>query len=52
MFAALEKANVPVTLIAKQGGTHPWPTIHEEVAKIADWIDAQLRPDETQVSEP
>ncbi len=43
MVAALEKANVPVTLIVKEGGGHPWPTIHEEVEKMADWIDAQLK---------
>jgi len=43
MVAALEKANVPVTLIVKEGGGHPWPTIHEEVEKMADWIDGQLK---------
>jgi len=43
MVAALEKANVPVTLIVKEGGGHPWPTIHEEVIKMADWIDGQLK---------
>lgn len=43
MVAALEKANVPVTLIVKPGGGHPWPTIHEEVTKMADWIDGQLK---------
>lgn len=43
MVAALEKANVPVTLIIKEGGGHPWPTIHEEVEKMADWIDGQLK---------
>jgi hypothetical protein len=32
MVAALEKANVPVTLIVKQRG-----------AKMANWIDGQLR---------
>lgn len=52
MVAALEKAHVPVTLIVKPGGGHPWPTIHEEVAKMADWIDAQLQNQGTQVSEP
>lgn len=52
MVTALEKANVPVTLIVKQGGGHPWPTIHEEVAKMADWIDGQLQQPQTQVSEP
>ena len=46
MVAALEKANVPVTLIIKEGGGHPWPTIHEEVEKMADWIDAQLKAEE------
>jgi len=43
MVAALEKAHVPVTLIVKEGGGHPWPTIHEEVEKMADWIDGQLK---------
>ncbi len=43
MVAALEKANVPVTLIVKEGGGHPWPTIHEEVEKMANWIDEQLK---------
>ena len=43
MVAALEKANVPVTLIVKKGGGHPWPTIHEEVEKMANWIDGQLK---------
>ncbi|WP_298861681.1 prolyl oligopeptidase family serine peptidase [uncultured Gimesia sp.] len=43
MVAALEKANVPVTLIVKKGGGHPWPTIHEEVEKMANWIDEQLK---------
>ncbi len=43
MVAALEKANVPVTLIVKEGGGHPWPTIHEEVEKMAAWIDEQLK---------
>jgi len=43
MVAALKKVNVPVTLIVKEGGGHPWPTIHEEVEKMANWIDAQLK---------
>jgi len=43
MVAALEKANVPTTLIIKEGGGHPWPTIHEEVEKMANWIDEQLK---------
>ena len=29
-------------LIVKEGGGHPWPTIHEEVAVMADWFDKQL----------
>ncbi len=42
MVAALERKGVPVRLIVKKGGGHPWPTVHEEVAVLADWFDAQL----------
>jgi acetyl esterase/lipase len=41
---ALQAANVPVELIVKEGGGHPWLTIPEEVAKLADWFDQQLLP--------
>jgi acetyl esterase/lipase len=40
---ALQSANVPVTLIIKPDGAHPWPTIPEEVAKLADWFDERLK---------
>ena len=40
---ALEEHDVPVELIVKAGGGHPWPTLHEEVAVLADWFDRQLR---------
>ncbi|MCA9015324.1 MAG: prolyl oligopeptidase family serine peptidase [Planctomycetaceae bacterium] len=43
MVAALQKADVPVKFIIKEGGGHPWPTIHEEVEQMADWIDGQLK---------
>jgi len=39
---ALTEAGVPVKLIVKPGGGHPWPTIHEEVAIAVDWFEAQL----------
>jgi dipeptidyl aminopeptidase/acylaminoacyl peptidase len=42
LVAALKSANVPVELIIKQGGAHPWPTIAEEVQVMADWFDKQL----------
>jgi len=42
MLAALKKAGVPAQLIVKAGGSHPWPTLHEEVRVIADWFDTQL----------
>jgi acetyl esterase/lipase len=42
LVAALKSANVPVELIVKKGGGHPWPTIHEEVQVMADWFDKQL----------
>lgn len=39
---ALKDAGVDAELRIKQGGGHPWPTINEEVAKIADWFDEKL----------
>ncbi len=45
MVAALKAHDVPVELIVKPGGGHPWPTIHEEVKVIADWMDKQLNSD-------
>jgi acetyl esterase/lipase len=42
LLAALQAANVPAELIVKKGGAHPWPTIHEEVLVIANWLDKQL----------
>lgn len=30
-------------LIVKEGGAHPWPTIHEEVSVVADWFEEQLK---------
>jgi dipeptidyl aminopeptidase/acylaminoacyl peptidase len=43
LVAALKSANVPVELIIKKGGAHPWPTIAEEVQVMADWFDKQLK---------
>jgi acetyl esterase/lipase len=42
MVAALKKEKIPVQLIVKAGGGHPWPTINEEVAVMADWFVKQL----------
>lgn len=42
MLKALQDAGVHAELIIKKGGGHPWPTIHEEVAVAADWIEKQL----------
>jgi acetyl esterase/lipase len=42
LLAALQSAGVPAELIIKKGGAHPWPTIHEEVQVMADWLDKQL----------
>jgi acetyl esterase/lipase len=42
LLAALQANGVPAELIVKKGGAHPWPTIHEEVKVIADWLDKQL----------
>lgn len=42
MVEALKKVDVPVELIVKKGGAHPWPTIYEEMAILTDWFDKQL----------
>jgi acetyl esterase/lipase len=39
---ALKKAGASAELIVKPGGGHPWPTINEEIAIAADWLDRQL----------
>lgn len=45
LVEALKAKNVPVELIIKPGGGHPWPTIYEEVAIAADWIDKRMKGD-------
>ena len=40
---ALKEHEVPVELIVKAGGGHPWLTLHEEIAVLADWFDTQLK---------
>lgn len=42
MVAALKKEKISVELIVKPGGGHPWPTINEEVAVMANWFAKQL----------
>jgi acetyl esterase/lipase len=39
---ALREHGGDVTLKVKAGGAHPWMTIPEEVADMANWFDAQL----------
>lgn len=45
LMEELEKHDVAVELIVKEGGGHPWLTIPNEVAKLADWFDQQLLDD-------
>jgi len=42
LIEALKRENVPAKLIVKPGGGHPWLTIHEEIAEVADWLDEEL----------
>ncbi|MEO8268443.1 MAG: ChbG/HpnK family deacetylase [Aureliella sp.] len=42
LLRALQEHGVSAELILKEGGGHPWLTIHEEVAMLADWFDQQL----------
>lgn len=39
---AVNSAGGSAELIIKPGGAHPWPTIFEEVALMADWFDKTL----------
>jgi len=43
LVEALEAAGSEVTLVVVPGGGHPWPTINEEIEKLADWFDEVLR---------
>lgn len=52
MKAALEEMGVSAELIIKAGGGHPWPTIHEEVALLADWFDQRLSSAHSPASSP
>lgn len=40
--ARLEESGVPVELLVKEGGDHSWPTVREEVEKLAQWLDAHI----------
>ncbi|MBI2421412.1 MAG: alpha/beta hydrolase [Candidatus Hydrogenedentes bacterium] len=42
LVEALKKHGNQAELIVVPGGAHPWPTIPEEVAKLADWFDKTL----------
>lgn len=39
---AIQESGGAAELIVKPGGAHPWPTIHEEVAVMADWFTGKL----------
>lgn len=40
--SAINATGGDAELIVKPGGAHPWPTIPEEVAIMADWFDKKL----------
>lgn len=42
LLDALKGAGVQAELHIKEGGGHPWPTIREEVAVMAEWFDQNL----------
>lgn len=42
LVSAIRAAGGSAELITKAGGGHPWLTLHEEVAVLADWFDKQL----------
>ena len=42
MVEQLQAQGNSAELIVKPGGVHPWPTMPEEVAVLADWFVKQL----------
>lgn len=42
LVSAIQAAGGSAELIVKAGGGHPWLTLPEEVAVMADWFDKQL----------
>lgn len=42
MLEALKRAGGNAELVVKPGGEHPWPTIREDVAVMAAWMERQL----------
>ena len=40
--AALQAAGNSADIIIKKGGDHSWPTIKEEIEKLAEWFDTKL----------
>lgn len=42
-YAKLKERGVDAQLIIKPGGTHPWPTMHDEVVVAVEWMDGKLR---------
>jgi phospholipase/carboxylesterase len=44
MVRVLKEAGGDARLIVKPGGGHPWMTLPEEVAVMADWFGERLKP--------
>lgn len=41
---AVQEHGGSAELIVKEGGDHSWPTVREEIERMADWLDTQLTP--------
>ena len=45
LVAKLQEAGVPVKLVVKKDGAHPWPNFWtEDGPALADWFDQYLKP--------
>jgi dipeptidyl aminopeptidase/acylaminoacyl peptidase len=42
-LSRLQEKGIDSQLIIKEGGEHPWPTLHEEVKVAVEWMDKKLR---------
>src|SRR5262249_38812934 len=44
IVARLKEAGVEAKLVVKPGAAHGWPDLPKDMATIADWFDAHLKP--------
>jgi acetyl esterase/lipase len=52
IIAKLKEAGVEAKLVVKPGAQHGWPNLLKDMATIADWFDAHLKPKDRSADRP